>query len=146
MKASVCQGLAEADTQEEEPRRSPVVITPIAAMATRGFLQALLAHDARMNEQEAERDRVGYNRLNKRSEAGWSKVVDVESAIEKHTESSVLALGASLMIGIQSQYEEENVLAAYRASLRVIRPQLVGAIAEDADRVLAEQQGEAAAA
>jgi hypothetical protein len=35
-------------------------------------------------------------------------------------------------------------LAAYRASLRAIRPQLVGAIAEDADRVLAEKYEEAA--
>lgn len=76
-----------------------------------------------------------------KSERGWTHVVSLETAIEKHTEASLLALGASLVIGIQDKNEEENVLAAYRASLRVIRPQLVGAIAEDADRVLA-QEGE----
>jgi hypothetical protein len=53
-------------------------------------------------------------------------------------------LGASLVIGIHADDKEENVLAAYRASLRAIRPQLVGAIAEDADRVLAEKYEEAA--
>jgi hypothetical protein len=71
-------------------------------------------------------------------------VLDIEKAIRKHGEASVLALGASLVIGIHADDEEENVLAAYRASLRAIRPQLVGAIAEDADRVLAEKYEEAA--
>jgi hypothetical protein len=60
--------------------------------------------------------------------------------IEKYTEGSVLALGARLMIGIQDNLDEDNVLAAYRVSLRAIRPQLVGGIAEDADRVLAENE------
>jgi hypothetical protein len=112
--------------------------------ATLGFLQALLAHDARVKAQDVERDRAGYNRFVKRSEAGWSKVLDIEKAIRKHAEASVLALGASLVIGIHADDEEENVLAAYRASLRAIRPQLVGAIAADADRVLAEKYEEAA--
>jgi hypothetical protein len=108
-------------------------------------LQALLAHDARVKAQDVERDRAGYKRFVKRSEAGWSKVVDIEKAIEKHMgEGSVLALGASLVIGIHADDKDENVLAAYRASLRAIRPQLVGAIAEDADRVLAEKYEEAA--
>jgi hypothetical protein len=108
--------------------------------ATLGFLQALLAHDARVKAQDVERDRAGYNRFVKRSEAGWSKVLDIEKAIRKHAEASVLALGASLVIGIHADDEEENVLAAYRASLRAIRPQLVGAIAADADRVLAQDE------
>jgi hypothetical protein len=116
----------------------------IARKQHAGFLQALLAHDARVKAQDVERDRAGYNRFVKRSEVGWSKVVDIEKAIEKHTgEGSVLALGASLVIGIHADDKEENVLAAYRASLRAIRPQLVGAIAEDADRV-AEKYEEAA--
>ena len=50
--------------------------------ATRGFLQALLAHDARVKEQEAEKDRAGFNRLNARSETGWSIVRDIEEAIK----------------------------------------------------------------
>ena len=45
------------------------------------------------------------------------------------------------MIDIQLDDDEANVLDAYRASLRAIRPQLVGAIAEDADRVLAQSDG-----
>jgi hypothetical protein len=109
----------------------------------RELMEALRAHDARMNEQKAEDERVGYSRLNKRSETGWSKVVDLEDAIIDHTEASVLALGASLVIGIQGNDEQENVLAAYRASLRALRPQLVGAIADDADRVLAESEEDA---
>ena len=51
--------------------------------ATRGFLQALLAHDARVKDQEAEKDRVGYDRLNGRLETGWSKVFDIETTIKE---------------------------------------------------------------
>ena len=64
-------------------------------------------------------------------------VLDIEEAIGKHKEASVLAVAASLVIGIQADDDEEDVLQVYRASLRAFRPQLVGAIAEDADRVLA---------
>jgi hypothetical protein len=104
--------------------------------------QALLAHDARLKEQDAEEDRVGYNRLNARSNAGWSKVLDIEEAIREHAGTSVLALGASLVIGNQADDDHVQVLQTYRASLRAIRPQLVGAIAEDADRVLAQGEEE----
>ncbi len=110
--------------------------------ATRRLSQALLAHDARVKEQEAEKDCVGYNRLNKRSETGWSKALEIEEAIKEHGEASVLAIGASLVIGIQADDDEDGVLQTHRASLRALRTQLVGAIAEDADRVLA--QGEEA--
>ena len=48
------------------------------------------------------------------------------------------------MIGIQADDDEDEVLQTYRASLRALRPQLVGAIAADADRVLAEKYEEAA--
>jgi hypothetical protein len=108
------------------------------------FLQALLAHDARVKAQDVERDRAGYNRFVKRSEAGWSKVLDIEKAIRKHAEASVLAVAASLVIGIQADDDEDEVLQTYRASLRALRPQVVGAIAADADRVLAEKYEEAA--
>ena len=108
--------------------------------ATRGFLQALLAHDARVKDRDAERDRVGYNRLNGRLETGWGKVFDIEKTIKKHRDASVLAVAASLMIDIQLDDDEEDVLDAYRASLRAIRPQLIGAIAEDADRVQAQSE------
>jgi hypothetical protein len=110
---------------------------------TRRLLQALLTHDARVKEQDAERDRVGYNRLSKRSETGWNKVIDIEKVIGKHAEASILALAANLVIGIQADDDEDDVLQTYRASLRAIRPQLVGAIAEDADRVLPENEEDA---
>jgi hypothetical protein len=104
--------------------------------------RALIAHDERLKQQRAEEDRVGYSRLTARAEAVWPKVFDIENAIRKHAEASVLAVAASLVIGIQGNDEDENVLAAYRATLRIIRPQLVGAIAEAADRVLAAPQAE----
>jgi hypothetical protein len=106
--------------------------------------RALIAHDERLKQQRAEEDRVGYSRLTARAEGVWPKVFDIEKAIRKHAEASVLAVAASLVIGIQADDEEENVLAAYRAALRALRPQLVGAIAADADRVLAEKYEEAA--
>jgi hypothetical protein len=112
--------------------------------ARRRLIQAFLAHDARVNEQDAEEDRVGLNRLNARSETGWSVVSDIEEAISKHTEASVLAVAASLIIGISADDDEEDVLQTYRAALAAIRPQLVSAIAADADRVLAEKYEEAA--
>ena len=49
-----------------------------------------------------------------------------------------------LVIGIRADDDEDEVLQTYRASLRALRPQLVGAIAADADRVLAEKYEEAA--
>jgi hypothetical protein len=102
--------------------------------------QALIEHDERLKQQKVECDRTGYNRLNKRSETGWRKVLDIEDTIRKHVGTSVLALAASLVIGIKADDDEDDVLQAYRASLRAIRPQLVGAIADDADRVLAEDE------
>jgi hypothetical protein len=55
----------------------------------------------------------------------------------------VLALGAVLMVEIERD-EPENVPGLNRAALAAIRPQLVGAIAADADRVLAKRSEEAA--
>jgi hypothetical protein len=106
--------------------------------ARRRLIQALFAHDARVKEQDAEEDRVGLNRLNARSETGWSVGRDIEEAIRKHTEASILAVAASLVIGIQDDDDEEDVLQVYRAALAALRSGLVGAIAEDADRVLAQ--------
>jgi hypothetical protein len=105
--------------------------------ARRKLTQALVAHDERIKEQRAEKERTGYNRFSARSDAGWDKVLAVEEQIKEHAPRSILALAATFVIYIQSDDEEENVLRASRAALAAIRPQLVGAIAEDADRVLA---------
>lgn len=64
-------------------------------------------------------------------------MADVEDAIRKHAEASALALAASLVVSLQTDDDEEDVLQTCRASLCAIRPQLVGPIADDADRVLA---------
>jgi hypothetical protein len=108
--------------------------------ARKKLTQRLIALDKRLEQQKAEHERTGYARLNSKSERGWGHAVALDAVIEKYTEGSVLALGARLMIGIQDNLDEDNVLAAYRVSLRAIRPQLVGGIAEDADRVLAENE------
>ena len=64
---------------------------------------------------------------------------DCTHEIDRRIGSSVLALGAVLLIAIEDK-EPEPVFGFYRACLRTIRPQLVGAIAEAADRVLAEEE------
>ena len=69
--------------------------------ARQTLMQRLSALDMRLEQQKAERERTGYARLSAKSERGWDHVVALEDAIEKHTEASVLALGASLVIGIQ---------------------------------------------
>ncbi len=62
---------------------------------------------------------------------------DCLGELDKRIGSSVLALGAVLIIAIEDNGAEETK-GLNRASLAAIRPQLVGAIAEDAVRVLAQ--------
>ena len=84
-----------------------------------------------------ERERSGYARAIDGVEAASSALSNVESEIESHAEGSVLALAGSLMVELRVDGEEEGVMRLYRLSLAAIRPQLVGVIAEDADRMLA---------
>ena len=65
---------------------------------------------------------------------------DIQAAIEKLRGASVLAVAASLVARIELDDDEDEVLRTYRASLQAVRPQLIGAIAEGADRVVAEQE------
>jgi hypothetical protein len=73
-----------------------------------------------------------------KSDAAVDVLVGIENLLQTSIHSSVHALAATLMI------EEKNVSFPvpdlFRASLAAIRPQLVGAIAEAADRVLAEDE------
>lgn len=69
-------------------------------------------------------------------------MIAISDAIEKHAETSILALAATFLIHIELNDDEDDVLQNYRASLRALRPQLVGAIAEAADRVLAQPKEE----
>jgi hypothetical protein len=64
---------------------------------------------------------------------------DVLGEIDKHIGASVLALAAVLMVAIYDK-SDEAVPGLNLAALAAIRPQLVGVIAEDADRVLAEEE------
>jgi hypothetical protein len=64
----------------------------------------------------------------------------VEHKIEALVPASVLALGGHLIGEIESDADEDHVIRAHRASLAAIRPQLMGAIAEDADQLLAEEE------
>jgi hypothetical protein len=57
--------------------------------------------------------------------------------------ASVHALAAVLVVQIKQDEDREDVPGLWRASLAVIRPQIVGAIAEAADRVLARETEEA---
>jgi hypothetical protein len=66
----------------------------------------------------------------------------IQGKIDEHLGASVLAL-ACVLIGAIYDKSDEALPGLNRASLAAIRPQLVGAIAEDADRVLASD-GEAA--
>jgi hypothetical protein len=90
--------------------------------ATPAFLQSLLAHGERVKEQEAEQERTGYSRLNARQEAAANKIVDLNDAIEKKADISILAPAAHMMIRIELDDDEEDVLCTFRASLSAIRP------------------------
>jgi hypothetical protein len=60
----------------------------------------------------------------------------LEHVLQADMGVSVQALGAVLAIEIEDNEPDEPVDGLYRASLRAIRPQLVGSIAEYDDRVL----------
>jgi hypothetical protein len=94
----------------------------------------------------AELNWLKYRELKER-DADWAPSVrPVEYALQSEMRTSVHALACVLMIQIDEGGEEyEEVPGLWGASLAAIRPQLVGAIAEDADRVLASvKEGEAA--
>jgi hypothetical protein len=100
--------------------------------------RALAALDQRLLELDAQPARAEYRRLSARIDSGWNKTVQIDDAIEAMAKTSILALGAILLIRISFDDDEDHVMGMYHASLAGIRPQLVGPIAEEADRVLAE--------
>ena len=94
----------------------------------------------RLRQRDAEEKRLGLDVLDQRHTAAWDAVVTIENAFDRHLGSSVLALAAALMIAIGDGCEEIEGLN--RAALEAIRPRLIGPIAEDADRLLAEAEEE----
>jgi hypothetical protein len=78
--------------------------------------------------------------------AGYDRILALEHNLQEDMRvGSVLALAAVLMIEQKDDWPDSEEVSGLRlASLQAIRPQLVGAIAEDADRVLAiakEEEG-----
>lgn len=83
-------------------------------------------------ENDAESDRLG--------ELGC----DCEWELNQRSGASVLATACVLMMEIEHDDQGEHVPKIYRAALAAIRPQLVRAIAEDADRILSQGKKEEA--
>jgi hypothetical protein len=74
-----------------------------------------------------------------KSDAAVDVLVGIENLLQTSIHSSVQALAAILIIEGRGR---EDVPGLCHASLAAIRPQLVGSIAADADRVLAQQKEE----
>jgi hypothetical protein len=81
-------------------------------------------------------------------ESGWAALDEmgaefcaIQGKIDEHLGASVVALAIVLMGAIYDR-SDEALPGLNRASLRAIRPQLVGTVAEAADRVLAAPQTE----
>jgi hypothetical protein len=96
----------------------------------------------------AQRSTAAWDHFGNRSNACGDTLNAIEMVIEKHMWTSVLALAATLMseIPVALALDGEVAKRLYCASLAAIRPALVDVIAEDADRVLAEQDDGATAA
>lgn len=88
-------------------------------------------------EQKVRFERIGSTDTDK-GQAAWDLLMDLEHVLHSNVRASVHALAASLIIEIEDNESGEDVPGLWRGSLSAIRPQLVGAIAEAADRVLAE--------
>jgi hypothetical protein len=76
------------------------------------------------------------NDSEERCTAAHKTLFAIENELRLDFHASVVALAATLVVQIDRE-EAEDVEGLHLASLAAIRPQLVGAIAEDADRVLA---------
>jgi hypothetical protein len=78
------------------------------------------------------------SRLFDRCDDAVDAMTSIEDEIADHIEASILALAASILIDTKNV--EDFVARIYQASLVAIRPRLVGAIAEEADRMMAEDE------
>jgi hypothetical protein len=76
---------------------------------------------------------------NPEEEAAWDLLMDIEHVLHADIGASTHAVAASLIIEIEGNESSEDVHGLWRGSLVAIRPQLVGRIAQDADRALAEK-------
>ena len=94
--------------------------------------------DAAMAAKDAGNDAELHRLLDRENDA-VTTMIAVEDEIEEHIGTSLVAPGAAILIEMRPGYPDIEA-DIYSASLTVIRPQLTGAIAEDADRVLAQYE------
>jgi hypothetical protein len=122
--------------QEDDPK----ILAAIAAFDEndRQLEVDLAACKAREAAHEAERERLGLDSLEEEHGRLCDDLSDLRDEILSSELRSPHALAAAVMIKIDDTDEETADIL--RASLASIRPQLVGAIAEDADRVLAQNE------
>jgi hypothetical protein len=102
------------------------------------FAAQLAALNDRLRQKDAEEERLGIPDLDERLEASFEVRRAVECDLDKLMRSSALATAAVLMVEIELDNGEAGGL--HHAALRALRPRLVGAIAEDADRILSQPE------
>ena len=95
----------------------------------------------RYREQKVRWSELAGGPDNPEEEAAWDLLMDIEHVLHADIGASPHAVAASLIIEIDDNESAEDVRGLWRGSLAGIRPQLVGAIAEDADCVLATVSG-----
>jgi hypothetical protein len=78
--------------------------------ATREFMQSLVAHEARVKQQEAERERLGYSQATARLEEAYVVFSDIGKEIWRHMTTSVLAAAGAIMIELDMDDDEEHVV------------------------------------
>jgi hypothetical protein len=93
------------------------------------------------DEAEAEYERRGLDALGRRSDAVSNALTDLEAKINKYLGKSIFALAVGLTVQIRDD-GKQDIHDLLREALAAIRPQLVGAIAEAGDRVLAQKEEE----
>lgn len=120
------------EIEEDDPK----IIAAIAAFDKndRQLEVDLAACKAREAAHGAERERLGLDLLEEEHEQLSDEISDLNCEILSSELRSPHALASAIIIKI----DDDEAADVLRASLAVIRPQLVGAIAEDADHVLAQ--------
>jgi hypothetical protein len=104
--------------------------------------RALIEWGGRVLGQETESERAGLDEYSERLDHAWGLMHDVEDALRAQMGDSVFALAAVLVV--ENVVADEDVPGLLRATLAVIRPQISGPIADDADRLLAERDDDGA--
>jgi hypothetical protein len=122
--------------QEDDPK----ILAAIAAFDEndRQLEVDLAACKARNAAHESERERLGLAPLEEEYEQMSDEISDLTCEILSSELRSPHALAAAVIIKIDDT--DDETADVLRASLAAIRPQLVGAIAEAADRVLAQDE------